>query len=105
MTSGDEGGHHAGFFVPPFHWLRIPVSGKICFVKLADVPQIEKLSTREKLAFIDEIWCAVACELDQLDLTPEEQQLLDQRWNSYEKGEQPALSLQEFRARIDTLRK
>ena len=74
-------------------------------MKLVDVPQVKALTAREKLAFIDEIWCAVASELDEEELAPEEKQLLDERWNDYRTGKEHAISLQDFRDVMRALRK
>ncbi len=70
-------------------------------MKLADFPQVEKLSTREKLQLVDELWVSLAPDLQNLEVTPEEKRLLDERWAKFERNPASALTLDELKAKLD----
>lgn len=71
---------------------------------LTDLPQIRALSTREKLQLVDELWIEVAREAASLEVSPEEKDLLDERWNRFLNNPASALSLEEFQAQLQVLR-
>jgi putative addiction module component (TIGR02574 family) len=74
-------------------------------VKLADLPEVKALSAREKLELVDELWKDVARELDALDATPAEKQLLDERWAAFLRDPSSALTLEQLQERLKALRK
>ena len=71
---------------------------------LADFPQVQALSAREKLQLLDELWIEVAHQADSLEVTSEEKQLLDARWKRFLSNPSSALTLEEFKKRLHTLR-
>jgi hypothetical protein len=52
-------------------------------MKLVDLPEVQALTTREKLQFVDELWRDVAHEIDLLEVADEEKKLLDERWAKF----------------------
>jgi putative addiction module component (TIGR02574 family) len=73
-------------------------------MKLADLPDIRALSAREKLQLLDELWQDVAHDLDSLEVSETEKELLDQRWATFLRDPAAALSLEQFKERVKTLR-
>jgi putative addiction module component (TIGR02574 family) len=71
---------------------------------LADFPELQALSAREKLELVDELWVAVAPDLDKLETSTEEKQILDDRWARFLKDPGSALTLEQFQARLQALR-
>ena len=49
-------------------------------MKLPDLPPVQALSAQEKSQLLDELWLDVARDLEKLDVTAEEKELLDDRW-------------------------
>ncbi len=45
---------------------------------LAEFPQVQALSVREKLELVDEIWKSVSASSDSLEVTQEEKDILDE---------------------------
>jgi putative addiction module component (TIGR02574 family) len=73
-------------------------------MKLADLPQVRALSAQEKLQLVDELWQDVARDLEQMDVTAEEKQLLDDRWTTFLRDPSSALGLEQFKQRVKALR-
>ena len=71
---------------------------------LSELPQVQALSTREKLELVDEIWKSVVPHLDSLEVTQEEKDILDQRWADFLRNPALALTVDEFKGRINALR-
>ena len=71
---------------------------------LTDLPQVRALSAREKLQLVDELWLSVAPELDALEVSEEEKTMLDERWAAFLKDPDSALTLEQFKDRLRTLR-
>jgi putative addiction module component (TIGR02574 family) len=71
---------------------------------LAELPQIQALSTREKLELVDEIWKSVSASPDFLEVTQEEKELLDSRWAEFMGDPASALSVDGFKRKLDALR-
>lgn len=67
---------------------------------LAELPEVQALSAREKLQLMDELWLSVAPELETLELSGEEKTLLDERWAAFLKDPASALTLEQFRERL-----
>jgi putative addiction module component (TIGR02574 family) len=74
-------------------------------MKLADFPNVQALSTAEKLQLVDEIWAVVAADISGAKITAVEKRLLDQRWSKYEQNPQSALTLNELKKKIAVSRK
>lgn len=72
-------------------------------MRLADLPEVRALSAREKLQLLDELWQDVAHDLDTLEVSQTEKELLDQRWAAFLR-DPAALSLEQFKERVQTLR-
>jgi len=68
------------------------------------LPQVQSLSVREKLELGDEIWKAVSPDLDSLEVTPEEKEILDSRWAGFVENPASALSVDEFKKELNALR-
>jgi len=49
-------------------------------MRLADFPDVQDLPVRQKLELVDELWLSMAPELDNLEVSEPEQELLDERW-------------------------
>lgn len=73
-------------------------------MKLVDLPAVQALTLREKLQLVDELWEDVAQEMDSLEVTEEEKKLLDERWADFLDDPFRALTLDQFKAKIKTLR-
>jgi putative addiction module component (TIGR02574 family) len=71
---------------------------------LADLPQIQALPAQEKLQLLDELWLDIAHTVDSLEVTAEERNLLDDRWNRFLNNPSSALTLEEFQNRLHALR-
>ena len=74
-------------------------------MKLVDLPEVQALSTREKLQLVDDLWEDVAHDLDSLEVTAEEKKLLDERRGAFLNNPSRALTLDQFKEQIKTLRK
>jgi putative addiction module component (TIGR02574 family) len=73
-------------------------------MKLADLPEVQALSAREKLQLVDELWEDVARDVDSLEVSAEERQVFDERWAAFLHDPSRPLSLQEFKERVRALR-
>lgn len=71
---------------------------------LTEFPNIEALSTREKLELVDEIWKSVAVQPDSMEVLREEKDLLDQRWADFLRNPSSALTVDEFKGRMNIRR-
>ena len=73
-------------------------------MKLADLPEVRALSAREKLQLVDELWADVARDLESLEVTREEQEILEERWAAFLHDPSRALTLNQFKERVEALR-
>ena len=73
-------------------------------MKLIDFPEVEKLPVREKLQLVDELWLSMVPELDSLEVSLEEREVLDKRWANFLANPSSALTLEEFQERLKTFR-
>ena len=73
-------------------------------MKLIDFPEVEKLPVREKLQLVDELWLSMVPELDSLEVSLEESEVLDKRWANFLANPSSALTLEEFQQRLKTFR-
>jgi putative addiction module component (TIGR02574 family) len=66
--------------------------------------QINSLSIGEKLELIDELWSSMADELDLRQVSEQETKLLDERWESFLKNPDSALTIEEFQKQMKAIR-
>jgi len=71
---------------------------------LTELPQVQALSVREKLELVDEMWQSVSASLEEAEIPEEERVLLDSRWADFLRDPSAALSIDEFKSKIHTLR-
>ena len=71
---------------------------------LVDLQKVKALSVHEKLELVDEIWKSVAAHPEQLEVTQEEKEILDQRWADFVQNPSSALTVDEFKSRMSALR-
>jgi putative addiction module component (TIGR02574 family) len=74
-------------------------------MKLADLPDVRALSAREKLQLLDELWVDVARDLELLEVSETEKELLDERWAAYLRDPGTALTLEQFEKQVKWLRR
>ena len=63
--------------------------------------QIASLSVGEKLELIDELWSSTTDELDLRQVSEQERKLLDERWESFLKNSDSALTIEEFQKQMN----
>ena len=73
-------------------------------MSLTEFPQVQALSTRQKLELVDEIWKDVAQDLDSLEVTQEERELLDAKWAGFLGNPSSALTVGQFKNGLEALR-
>ena len=73
-------------------------------MKLADLPNVRGLSAREKLQLLDDLWQDVARDLDSLEVSETEKELLDQRWAAFLRDPDAALTREQFEKQVKALR-
>ena len=73
-------------------------------MRLADFPDVQDLPVRQKLELVDELWLSMAPELDSLEVSEPEQELLDERWAAFLQEPASAMTLDEFRKRMKARR-
>jgi putative addiction module component (TIGR02574 family) len=73
-------------------------------MRLADLPQVRALSAEEKLQLLDELWQDVARDLESMEVSPAERELLDERWAAFLHNPSSALDLEQFKTRVRALR-
>ncbi len=71
---------------------------------LTELPQVQALTLREKLQLVDEIWSSVGSDLDSLEVTQEEAEILDKRWADFLKKPAMALTTEEFKSKVHAIR-
>ncbi|MGA3172070.1 MAG: addiction module protein [Chthoniobacteraceae bacterium] len=64
------------------------------------IPEIQRLSKQEKLQLVGDLWDEIATMPDDMPVSQEEAQLLDQRWKSYMDSPEKALTLEDFKKRM-----
>ena len=70
-------------------------------MSLADIPQIQQLSTQEKLQLVAELWDSIAVNPQNVPVSEEEKRLLEERWQEHLRDPKSALSLEEFQKRLN----
>lgn len=71
---------------------------------LTELPQIQALSVREKLELVDELWKAVSPELDSMEATQEEKDVLEERWAAFLQKPSSAFTIDQFKKELNALR-
>ena len=66
--------------------------------------QLDKMTVAEKLQLVDELWMSITPELVSLEVSPEDRELLDDRWAAFLKDPTSALALEEFQRRMKAIR-
>ena len=66
--------------------------------------QLDKMTVAEKLQLVDELWMSITPELRSLEVSPEDRELLDDRWAAFLKDPTSALTLEEFQRRMKAIR-
>ena len=74
-------------------------------MKLADFPSVAALSAVEKLQLVDEIWASVGAGLNSSAVSPDEKKVLDERWASYERKPESAMTLEELQKKVAARRR
>lgn len=69
-------------------------------MKITDIPKISRLSTAEKILFVEEIWDSIASE-ERISVPGSHKAELDRRSAKYQKHSGRLLSLKELQARIE----
>ena len=69
-------------------------------MSLAELPQLAKLSTEEKLRLVEDLWDSIAASPENVPVTDTERALLEERWASHRQNPDAALTLEEFKARL-----
>jgi len=73
-------------------------------MSLSELPQVQSLSVREKLELVDELWKAVSPDLDAMEVTQEERDILDGRWAAFLQNPSSALTVDQFKKELNALR-
>lgn len=73
-------------------------------MNLAGLPQVQSLSVREKLELVDDLWKAVSSDLDAMEVTQEEKDILDGRWTAFLQKPSSALTVDQFKKELNALR-
>jgi len=70
----------------------------------SEIPQVQSLSIREKLELVDDLWKSVSSDLDAMEVTQEEKDLLDERWSNFLQNPASALTVDQFKMQLHALR-
>ena len=79
---------------PPVVWFPGPMT-------LTDFPQVQRLSTAEKLQLLGELWDSIAADPQNVPVSAQKKILLEERWQEHVRHPQSALSLGEFKRRLN----
>ncbi len=63
---------------------------------------IHSLSTSERILLAERLWDSVHDKVDEIELTPEQKELLEARLAAYEEDGDPGDSLENIKARIQS---
>ena len=69
-------------------------------MSLAEIPQLAKLSTEEKLQLVEDLWDSIAALPQDLPVSEAEQKLLEERWAAHRQNPATALTLEEFKQQL-----
>ena len=69
-------------------------------MSLAEIPQLAKLSTDEKLQLVEDLWDSIASSPQNVPVSEAEQTLLEERWAAHRQNPDTALTLDEFKQQL-----
>jgi len=70
-------------------------------MRIADIPEIENLSTSEKILLLEDLWDRIAVDESSVAVPESHKQELDRRMRRYKSHPGNLLSLEELQARIE----
>lgn len=70
-------------------------------MRLIDIPEIKKLSTSEKLLFVEELWDMISADEDNIRIPQSHKDELEKRLKQYRSDPGNLLSLAELQDRIE----
>jgi putative addiction module component (TIGR02574 family) len=79
-------------------------SGKFSRMNLAELPQVQSLTVRENLDLADDLWKSISSELDKLEVTQEDKDMLDERWFRFLQNPSSTLTVDMFKQELNALR-
>ena len=68
---------------------------------IADIPEIENLSTSEKILLLEDLWDRIAVDESRVAIPQSHKEELDRRMRRYKSHPGNLLSLEELQARIE----
>lgn len=74
-------------------------------MKLADIPELQALPIEDKLQRVEELWVDVARDLDTLEVSSEQREVLDERWASFLRDPSRPLTIEQFQERLKAVRR
>ena len=66
--------------------------------------QLDQMTIEQKLQLVDELWLSMTPELESLEVSPGDKELLDERWAAFLRDPSSALTLEEFQQRMKAIR-
>lgn len=73
-------------------------------MNLTELPQVQSLTVREKLELVDDLWKSVSSELDKMEVTQEDKDMLDGRWFRFLQNPSSTLTVDMFKQELNALR-
>jgi putative addiction module component (TIGR02574 family) len=73
-------------------------------MNLTELPQVQSLTVREKLELVDDLWKSVSSELDTMEVTQEDKDMLDGRWFRFLQNPSSTLTVDMFKQELNALR-
>ena len=70
-------------------------------MRIADIPEIENLSTLEKILFIEDLWDRISVDEENIPIPQSHKDELDKRFRRSKSNPGTHLSLSELQERID----
>ncbi len=70
-------------------------------MRIQDIPEIERLSTSEKILLVEDLWDQIASEPSEVPIPPSHIQELERRLHRHTTHPGTLLSLEELQSKID----
>ena len=70
-------------------------------MRVSDIPEIDRLSTPEKVLLVEDLWDSIIFDDDRIPVPESHKDELDKRLKSYKCGPGNILSLEELQGRIN----
>lgn len=70
-------------------------------MRVADIPEIDSLSTSEKILLVEDLWNRIAADESSVPVPQSHKQELDRRQKNYESHPGNLLSLEELQGRVE----